>query len=225
MPSFDIVSEVNKQEVKNAIEQTNKEVSTRFDFKGSDARVEQKEMELTVFADNEFQLNQVIDVMRGKLAKRSVDVRFLELKDPEKIGGDKMKRAITVKNGVPVEKSKAIAKLIKEAKIKVTTSIQGDALRVQGAQEGRPAGGHPAGARQGRGPPAAVHQFQGLGFKDPLQHWVSGQFMYRYRYIQPFARPIDPPVVESVGNVVEVRDPQVDVGFHFFRLLHRRAHA
>ena len=135
MPSFDIVSEVNKQEIKNAIEQTNKEVSTRFDFKGSDARVEQKEMELTVFADNEFQLNQVIDVMRGKLAKRSVDVRFLELNDPEKIGGDKMKRGITVKNGVPVEKSKAIAKLIKEAKIKVTTSIQGDALRVQGAKK------------------------------------------------------------------------------------------
>ena len=135
MPSFDIVSEVNKQEIKNALEQTNKEVSTRFDFKGSDARVEQKEMELTVFADNEFQLNQVIDVMRGKLAKRNVDVRFLELKDPEKIGGDKMKRAITVKNGVPVEKSKAIAKLIKEAKIKVTTSIQGDALRVQGAKK------------------------------------------------------------------------------------------
>jgi cyclic-di-GMP-binding protein len=135
MPSFDIVSEVNKQEVKNAIEQTNKEVSTRFDFKGSDARVEQKEMELTVFADNEFQLDQVIDVMRGKLAKRSVDVRFLELKDPEKIGGDKMKRGITVKNGVPVEKSKAIAKLIKEAKIQVTTSIQGDALRVQGSKK------------------------------------------------------------------------------------------
>jgi uncharacterized protein YajQ (UPF0234 family) len=134
MPSFDIVSEVNKQEVKNAIEQTNKEVSTRFDFKGSDARVEQKELELTVFADNDFQLNQVIDVMRGKLAKRSVDVRFLEMKESEKIGGDKMKRVITVKNGVPVEKSKAIAKLIKEAKIKVTTSIQGDALRVQGSK-------------------------------------------------------------------------------------------
>jgi uncharacterized protein YajQ (UPF0234 family) len=135
MPSFDIVSEVNKQEVKNAIEQTNKEVSTRFDFKGTDARVEQKELELTVFADNDFQLNQVIDVMRGKLAKRSVDVRFLEMSESEKIGGDKMKRLITVKNGVPVEKSKAIAKLIKEAKIKVTTSIQGDALRVQGSKK------------------------------------------------------------------------------------------
>ena len=135
MPSFDIVSEVNKQEVKNAIEQTNKEVSTRFDFKGSDARVEQKEMELTVYADSDFKLNQVIDVMRGKLAKRSVDIRFLEFKDAEKIGGDKMKQVVVVKNGVPVEKSKAIAKLLKESKIKVTTSIQGDALRVQGAKK------------------------------------------------------------------------------------------
>lgn len=134
MPSFDIVSEVNKPEVKNAVEQTNKEVSTRFDFKGTDARVEQKEMELTVYADSEFQLNQVIDVMRGKLVKRGVDIRFLEFKDSEKIGGDKMKRLVTVKNGVPTDKSKAIAKLIKESKIKVTTSIQGDALRVNGAK-------------------------------------------------------------------------------------------
>ncbi len=134
MPSFDIVSEVNKPEVKNAVDQTNKEVSTRFDFKGTDARVEQKEMELTVYADSEFQLNQVIDVMRGKLVKRGVDIRFLEFKDSEKIGGDKMKRLVTVKNGVPTDKSKAIAKLIKESKIKVTTSIQGDALRVNGTK-------------------------------------------------------------------------------------------
>lgn len=135
MPSFDIVSEPNKQEVKNAIEQTNKEVSTRFDFKGSDARVEQKDMELTVYADDEFKLNQVLDVMRGKLAKRSVDTRYLEMKDPEKIGGDKMKRVILVKTGVPTEKAKAIGKMIKESKIKVTSSIQGDAVRIQGAKK------------------------------------------------------------------------------------------
>ena len=134
MPSFDIVSEPNKQEVKNAIEQTNKEVSTRFDFKGSDARVEQKELELTVYGDDEFKLNQVLDVMRGKLAKRGVDTRYLEMKDPEKIGGDKMKRVILVKTGVPTEKAKAIGKMIKDAKIKVTSSIQGDVVRVQGAK-------------------------------------------------------------------------------------------
>jgi uncharacterized protein YajQ (UPF0234 family) len=134
MPSFDIVSEPNKQEVKNAIEQTNKEVSTRFDFKGSDARVEQNELELTVYADDEFKLDQVLDVMRGKLAKRSVDIRYLEMKDAEKIGGDKMKRVILVKSGVPTDKAKAIGKLIKESKIKVTSSIQGDAVRVQGSK-------------------------------------------------------------------------------------------
>ncbi|MSP98056.1 MAG: YajQ family cyclic di-GMP-binding protein [Betaproteobacteria bacterium] len=134
MPSFDIVSEVNKQEVKNAIEQTNKEVSTRFDFKGSDARVEQKELELTVFADDDFKLNQVLDVMRVKLAKRNVDIRSLELKDAEKMSGDKKKQVVLVKTGVPTEKAKAIGKLIKESKIKVTSSIQGDSVRVQGAK-------------------------------------------------------------------------------------------
>lgn len=134
MPSFDIVSEPNPQEVKNAIEQANKEVSTRFDFKGTDARFELKEFEITAYADSEARLDQVLEVMRVKLAKRGVDIRYLEMNDPEKIGGERVKRVITVKNGVPVEKSKAIAKLIKEAKIKVTTSIQGDALRVQGSK-------------------------------------------------------------------------------------------
>jgi len=79
MPSFDIVSEANKVELKNAIEQTNKEVSNRFDFKGSDARVEQKELELTLFADDDFKLSQVKDVMLNKMAKRQVDVRLLEM--------------------------------------------------------------------------------------------------------------------------------------------------
>jgi len=134
MPSFDIVSEPNKQEIKNAIEQTNKEVSTRFDFKGTDARVDQKELELTAYADSEARLDQVLEVMRTKLAKRGVDIRYLEMDEPEPIGGERVKRVITVKSGLPTEKSKAIAKLIKEAKIKVTTSIQGDALRVQGSK-------------------------------------------------------------------------------------------
>src|SRR5881275_1002751 len=106
MPSFDIVSQVNQQEVKNAVEQTNKEVSNRFDFKGSDARVEQAEMVLTVYADDEFKLGQVTDVLRGRLAKRNVDVRALEPGALEKISGDKVKRPITVKVGVPQEKSK-----------------------------------------------------------------------------------------------------------------------
>jgi cyclic-di-GMP-binding protein len=135
MPSFDIVSQVDQQEVKNAVEQTNKEISNRFDFKGSDARVEQKELALTVFADDEFKLGQVLDVLRGRLAKRNVDTRALEPGAVEKISGDKVKRPVTVKVGVPQEKGKQIQKLIKDAKLKVAASIQGDAVRVSGAKK------------------------------------------------------------------------------------------
>lgn len=135
MPSFDIVSQVNQQEVKNAVEQTNKEVSNRFDFKGSDARVEQAEMVLTVYADDEFKLGQVTDVLRGRLAKRSVDVRSLEVGAIEKISGDKVKRPITVKVGIAQEKAKQIQKMIKDSKMKVAASIQGDAVRVSGAKK------------------------------------------------------------------------------------------
>ncbi len=133
MPSFDIVSEVEKTEVKNAVEQTNKEVSTRFDFKGSDARVEQAELVLTVFADNEFQLGQVQDILNGKLTKRGVDIRSLEISDKiEKISGNKVKRSCTVKVGVETELAKKIVKLLKDSKMKVQASIQGDAVRVSG---------------------------------------------------------------------------------------------
>jgi uncharacterized protein YajQ (UPF0234 family) len=135
MPSFDIVSQVNQPEVKNAVEQTNKEITNRFDFKGSDARVEQGENLLTVFADDEFKLGQVTDVLRARLAKRNIDVRCLELGAIEKISGDKVKRAITVKVGVSQEKGKQIQKLIKDAKVKVNASIQGDAVRVSGAKK------------------------------------------------------------------------------------------
>ncbi|HET7363025.1 MAG TPA: YajQ family cyclic di-GMP-binding protein [Burkholderiales bacterium] len=135
MPSFDIVSQVDRQEVKNAVEQTNKEVSNRFDFKGSDARVEQNELVLTVYGDDEFKLGQVTDVLRGRLAKRNVDVRALEPGAIEKISGDKVRRPITVKVGVPQEKAKQIQKLIKDSKIKVAASIQGDAVRVSGAKK------------------------------------------------------------------------------------------
>jgi hypothetical protein len=135
MPSFDIVSQVDRQEVKNAVEQANKEIANRFDFKGSDARIEQAELVLTVFADDEFKLGQVTDVLRGRIAKRNVDVRCLELGAVEKISGDKLKRAITVKVGVPQDKGKQIQKLVKDAKLKVAASIQGDAVRVQGAKK------------------------------------------------------------------------------------------
>ena len=135
MPSFDIVSQVDRQEVKNAVEQANKEITNRFDFKGSDARVEQAELVLTVYADDEFKLGQVMDVLRTRLAKRNVDVRALESGAIEKISGDKVKRPVTVKVGVPQDKGKQIQKLIKDSKIKVTAAIQGDAVRVSGAKK------------------------------------------------------------------------------------------
>ncbi|MGH8668501.1 MAG: YajQ family cyclic di-GMP-binding protein, partial [Burkholderiales bacterium] len=130
MPSFDVVSQVNEQEVKNAIEQTNKEITNRYDFKGSDARVEQKELDLTVFADDEFKLGQVMDVLRARLAKRNVDVRSLEPGTIEKISGDKVKRPLKVKVGIAQDQAKGIVKLIKDSKLKVAGSIQGDAVRV-----------------------------------------------------------------------------------------------
>jgi len=135
MPSFDIVSQVNQQEVKNAVEQANKEIQNRYDFKGSDARIEQNELALTVYADDEFKLGQVTDVLRQRMAKRGIDVRCLELGAVEKISGDKAKRLATVKTGIEQEKSKQIQKLIKDSKLKVQGSIQGDLLRVSGAKK------------------------------------------------------------------------------------------
>jgi uncharacterized protein YajQ (UPF0234 family) len=134
MPSFDVVSEANTVEVKNAVEQANKEISTRFDFKGSDARVEQKERELTAFADAEFQLGQVRDVLTNKMTKRNVDVRFLDIGKVEKIGGDKVKQVIKIKNGIESDAAKKIVRIIKDSKMKVQASIQGDAVRITGAK-------------------------------------------------------------------------------------------
>jgi len=134
MPSFDIACEANLVEVKNAVEQANKEIANRFDFKGSDSRIEQKEHELTAFADDDFKLGQVRDVLNAKFAKRGVDARFLTLDKPEKIGGDRVKQKITVKNGVETELAKKIVKMLKDAKLKVTASIQGDVVRVSGAK-------------------------------------------------------------------------------------------
>ncbi len=108
VPSFDIVSEVDKQEVKNAIDQVNKEVTTRFDFKGSDARVEQADYTLTVYADDDFKLSQVLDILMAKLAKRGVDVRCLDEGKSEKISGNKVKQQVTVKTGVESELAKKI---------------------------------------------------------------------------------------------------------------------
>jgi uncharacterized protein YajQ (UPF0234 family) len=135
MASFDIVSQVDKQEVNNAVAQTNKEVGTRFDFKGSDSRVEQAEYSLTLFADDEFKLKQVFDILNAKLAKRGIDVRCLELGKIESISGNKAKQPIQVKVGIESDLAKKILKLVKDSKLKVQASIQGDAVRVSGAKK------------------------------------------------------------------------------------------
>lgn len=134
MPSFDIVSEVDKQEIRNAVDQVNKEVGTRFDFKGSDARVEQSDYELTIYADDEFKLEQVVDIIRAKFTKRQIDTRSLELSEIEKVSGNKAKQRLTVKTGVESGLAKKIVKLIKDSRLKVQASIQGDMVRITGAK-------------------------------------------------------------------------------------------
>jgi len=137
LPSFDITSEANAVELKNAVETANKEVANRFDFKGSDARFElnEKEHEIVAFADDDFKLGQVRDVLLAKMAKRGVDARYLKTEDPQKIGGDKMKQKLVVRHGVEQELAKRIVKALKDAKLKVTASIQGDVVRVTGAKK------------------------------------------------------------------------------------------
>jgi uncharacterized protein YajQ (UPF0234 family) len=134
MPSFDIVSEVDKQEIRNAVDQVNKEVGTRFDFKGSDARAEQTDYELYLYADDEFKLTQIMDILVTKLTKREIDVRCLEKGPVEKISGNKVRQKVTVKTGVESDLAKKIVKLIKDSKLKVQASIQGETVRVTGAK-------------------------------------------------------------------------------------------
>ncbi len=136
MPSFDILCEANAVELKNAVDTANKEIANRFDFKGSDARLElkEKEHEITAYADDDFKLGQVRDVLVAKFAKRGVDVRFLDYGDVQKMGGDKVRQPITVRHGVSGDLAKRIVRLVKDSKIKVQASIQGDAVRVTGTK-------------------------------------------------------------------------------------------
>jgi len=134
MPSFDTVSEVNKVELHNAIDQSNKEIANRFDFKGSDSRIELKELELTLYADDDFKLSQVKDVLVAKITKRGIDARVLEDGKVEKVSGNKLKEIIKVKNGIEQDIAKRIVKIIKDSKMKVQASIQGEVVRVTGAK-------------------------------------------------------------------------------------------
>jgi len=134
MPSFDTVCEANMVDVKHAIENTAKEISTRFDFKGTPAAIEIKDKDITLIGDAEFQLGQIEDILRNKLTKRNVDVRFLDKGDVQKMGGDKVKQVIKVRDGIETELGKKIQRLVKDSKIKVQAAIQDGKLRVSGTK-------------------------------------------------------------------------------------------
>ena len=134
MPSFDTVCEANLVEVRNAVDNSAKEIATRFDFKGTPAAIEIKDQEITLLGDAEFQLSQIEDILRAKLAKRSVDVRFLDKGEVQKVGGDRVKRVIKVRNGIETEAAKKIQRLVKDSKLKLQAAIQGDTVRVTGAK-------------------------------------------------------------------------------------------
>ncbi len=134
MPSFDTILEANLVELKNAVDVTVREVGTRFDFKGSSANLELKDKTITLYGDSDFQIGQVDEVLRNKLAKRGVDVRFLDADKIEKIGGDKVKQVVTVRNGIEADVGKKIQQAIKASKLKVQAAIQDGKVRVTGAK-------------------------------------------------------------------------------------------
>ena len=134
MPSFDTVCEAELVEVKNAVDNTAKEIGTRFDFKGTSAAIELKDKDITLIGDSDFQLQQIDDILRNKLAKRNVDVRFLDKGDVQKMGGDKVKQVVKVRNGIASEDAKKIQRIIKDSKLKVQAAIQGESVRVTGAK-------------------------------------------------------------------------------------------
>jgi cyclic-di-GMP-binding protein len=131
MPSFDVVSEVDKHELQNAIDQVNREIDTRFDFRGTEARIEGSQEELILMAESEFQLQQMQSILETKLAKRGVDVGCLAPKEPE-ILGKRARQSIQVRQGIDKDTARKIVKIVKESKLKVQTAIQGDQVRVSG---------------------------------------------------------------------------------------------
>ena len=134
MPSFDTVCEADLVKVKNAVENSAKEIGTRFDFKGTSASIELKDKDITLIGDAEFQLDQIQDVLRNKLTKQEVDVRFLDIGDVQKMGGDKVKQVLKVRNGIESELAKKIQRLVKDSKLKVQVAIQGESVRITGAK-------------------------------------------------------------------------------------------
>ena len=132
MPSFDVVSQVDWHELSNAVDQVNREVTNRFDFKGSDARVEQSESQLTLYADDEFKIQQIADILDMRLAKRGIDVTCLQAGDIVERGAGKARQEITVRHGIGSDLAKNLVKRIKKEKLKVQAAVQGEQLRVSG---------------------------------------------------------------------------------------------
>lgn len=134
-PSFDVVSEINMQEMDNAVNQTIKEITQRYDFKGAVAEIEFKDTELKIHAQDEMRLNAIIDILRGKMAKRSISPRFLDLEKVEPASNSTVKQVIKIKKGIEKEKAKEIVQDIKNSKIKVQGSIMEDVVRVSGKEK------------------------------------------------------------------------------------------
>lgn len=133
MPTFDVVSEINKHELENAVDQANRELSQRFDFKGTDAKYELEEYTITLQAEVEFQLKQMLDILKVKLGKRGIDVNSLEEKDAE-TNLAAARQQVMLRHGIDHEAGKKISKLIKDSKLKVQSAIQGEKVRVTGKQ-------------------------------------------------------------------------------------------
>ena len=135
MPSFDAVIDPNLVELRNAVEQSNREIGTRFDFKGSSSKIELTGKDIALFADSDFQIAQVSEILLAKLAKRNVDLRYIDTSAKvEKIGGDKVKKLLTVRSGIESDVAKKMQTFVKQSKLKVQAAIQGDSVRVSGAK-------------------------------------------------------------------------------------------
>ena len=132
MPSFDIVSELNIQEIDNAVNQARKEIATRYDFRGSKSRIDWDKTKIDIIADDDFKMKAVTDIVKEKTVRRGIDVRALDFGKPLDAGGGLMKCEIKLKQGVPIETAKEITRLIKDAKLKVQAQIQEDHVRVSG---------------------------------------------------------------------------------------------
>ena len=131
MPSFDVVSEVDMHEVTNAVDQANREVRTRFDFKGTDSSYSREGAAITLKSESEFQLKQMLDILQGKLNKRGVDIACLDIAEPE-LAAREARQVVTIREGLETEHCRRIVKMIKDSKLKVQGAIQGDKVRVTG---------------------------------------------------------------------------------------------